>query len=132
MECTTSVLCGCISSSHSLLSSCAVSAAVKMDASQRREEPCSVPIASHCRKLIITLPSKKKKKNHSRPCLPLSHHSPKSKSAPSLSPRSSPSQHDRQAQLTVPVSGGKKAEHRGKMTGPQMTGVVKIVRRRKA
>ncbi|KAK2854042.1 hypothetical protein Q5P01_006703 [Channa striata] len=32
--------------------------AVKMDASQRREEPCSVPIALHCRKLITTLPSK--------------------------------------------------------------------------
>lgn len=58
IECTTSVLCRCISSSHSLLSSCSVSAAVKMDASQRREKPCSVPIAPHCRKLIITLPSK--------------------------------------------------------------------------
>ncbi|KAK2920196.1 hypothetical protein Q8A73_002400 [Channa argus] len=51
--------------------------AVKMDASQRREEPCSVPIALHCRKLITTLPSK----NHSRPRLPHSHQSPEPKSA---------------------------------------------------
>lgn len=52
---------------------------------------------------------------------------PSSNSARRLSsrPRPSPSQHDRQARLTVPVSGGK-------MTGAQMTGVVKIVQRRKA
>lgn len=52
---------------------------------------------------------------------------PSSNSARRLSsrPRPGPSQHDRQARLTVPVSGGK-------MTGAQMTGVVKIVRRGKA
>lgn len=52
---------------------------------------------------------------------------PSSDSAPCLSSgsRPGPSQDDRQARLTVPVSGGK-------MTGAQMTGVVKIVRRGKA
>lgn len=40
-------------------------------------------------------------------------------------PRPGPSQHDRQARLTVPVSGGK-------MTGAQMTGIVKIARHGKA
>lgn len=39
-------------------SSSSISAAVKMDASQWREEPCGVSIALHCRKLITTLPSK--------------------------------------------------------------------------
>lgn len=43
----------------------------------------------------------------------------------SFRPGPGPSQHDRQARLTVPVSAGK-------MTGAQMTGVVKIVRRGKA
>lgn len=52
---------------------------------------------------------------------------PSSNAAQRLSfrPGPGPSQHDRQARLTVPVSAGK-------MTGAQMTGVVKIVRRGKA
>ncbi|KAK5873966.1 hypothetical protein PBY51_018958 [Eleginops maclovinus] len=76
-----------------------------MDASQWREEPCSVPIVLHCRKLIKTLPSKF---TPALACPTLTIHPSLNLPPPSLSKGSSPSQHDRQAQLTVPVSGERK------------------------
>lgn len=109
--------------------SCSISAAVKMDASQWREEPCSVPIALHCRKLITTLPSK----ITPTPTWPtLTTHPSQNLPPPQPQPQIQPQPAWQTGPVNSPCKRGKKAEQRGKMTGPQMTGVVKIVRRRKA
>lgn len=107
--------------SHSL-SFLSITTAVKMDASsaEGRTMQCSYRLAMPQAHYNPPL------HNHSHPHSPHSHRSPEPK------PALSPSQHDRQAQLTVPVSMERKPSIEVKMTGPQMTGVVKIVRRRKA
>lgn len=102
---------------------------VKMDASQWREEPCSFPIALHCCKLITTLPSKI---TPTPTCPTLTTHPSLNLPPPQPQPQILPQPAWQTGPVNSPCKQGKKAEQRGKMTGPQMTGVVKIVRRRKA
>ena len=105
MESTTSVLCHHILFPP-LLSSSSVCAAVKMDASQWREEPRSVSYSPALPQAHYNPPFQKSLPPSPAPLSPFTQayicpH-------PSLSPGSNPSQHDRQAQLTVPVSGERK------------------------